>query len=192
MNVAITDWDGRVSPVFDCASRLLVAEIRDGAVVSRRHERFNPDQSTVLAEQLHRLGIDVLICGAISRTPSLIVEQSGIKLIPFIGGETDAVLEAYARGDRLEPEFLMPGCGRGRQRGNKRACGGKRACTIGNREVSVMPRRDGTGPMGQGPGTGRGLGGCVGGRGRGAGTGQRGQGMGTGRGAGGRGRGNRK
>lgn len=192
MQVALTAWENRISPVFDAAKTLLIAEIRDGKIVSMRHEPMDPVWISHLADRLCGLGVDVLICGAISRVPSTIIEASGIQLIPFIGGAIDDVLAAYARNGRIAAEFFMPGCGRGQRRKGRGACGSPCACMKEDKEVCVMPRGDRTGPQGLGPGTGRGRGPCQGGRGN-AGTGagnDRGQGSGRGQGRGqGQGRG---
>jgi len=39
-----------------------------------------------------------------------VIEESTIKLIPFIGGNVNEILESYAEGNPLAPSFLMPGC----------------------------------------------------------------------------------
>jgi hypothetical protein len=133
---------------------------------------------------MNELGIDVLICGAISQIPARIVETCGVRLIPFVSGNVEEVLVSYANGAQLVPAFSMPGCGRrhGQERGHKTYLNEQK-------EVRVMPKKDRTGPQSDGAGTGKGRGGCKpdqGGRGSGQG---RGRGGGQG---GGQGRGNRK
>ena len=118
MKVALTIWDNRISPVFDAASTLLVAEIENQEVVTRRYESFNPERMSRLLEILSRLQVDMLICGAISNTLSSVITHGNIKLIPFIGGNVEDVLELIAQGMDIVPAFLMPGCG-------SRACGKK-------------------------------------------------------------------
>ena len=66
MKVALTAWEDRISPVFDSARTLLIAEIKNGEIVDRRFETFIPDMFSRLSGTLDDLGIDVLICGAIS------------------------------------------------------------------------------------------------------------------------------
>jgi predicted Fe-Mo cluster-binding NifX family protein len=160
MKVALTAWDDRISPVFDSAKKLLIAEIKEAKVINKHYESFNTERTFQLVTVLNNLGIDVLICGAISETPSNIIEAGGIKLIPFIGGNIEQVLDSYAKGLQIVPTFLMPGC-RCTQ-GRKRK--GRRSFSFQQKEVSKMPRGDGTGPEGKGAGTGRGRGGCKGGR----------------------------
>ncbi|MBT3310568.1 MAG: hypothetical protein HN737_10220 [Desulfobacterales bacterium] len=160
MKVAITAWEYKISPVFDSAQKLLIAEIKDKEIISRRYEFFNPQIISSLVDVFGSIKIDVLICGAISETPARIIESSGIILIPFIGGKIEEVLDSYAKGKRIRPMFLMPGCGRRRNKARQRKVFSKQ-----EREVGVMPKRDGTGPQGRGSNTGRGRGGCKAGKG---------------------------
>jgi predicted Fe-Mo cluster-binding NifX family protein len=50
-----------------------------------------------------------LICGAISRGFSKILEGSGIHIVPGISGHPEDVLNAYLRGDLFSSKFFMPG-----------------------------------------------------------------------------------
>ena len=193
MKTALTIWGNRISPVFDSANTLLIVEIKSKQVCSRRYEPFYPDFPSRLAERLADLDIEVLICGAISERPANIIESGGVKLIPFITGSADEVLDAYARGAAFVKPFLMPGC---RCRGRERSRRGKKQHEGFGKleEVIYMPKGDKTGPQGQGPGTGRGQGGCKtgpGGKTSGQGQGRdknnksgRGRGGGQGRGKG--------
>ncbi|WP_457552774.1 NifB/NifX family molybdenum-iron cluster-binding protein [Desulfobacula sp.] len=110
MKIAITVWDKRISPVFDSAHTLLIAEIKNKKIKHISYKSFNPQLEAQLTEELSRLGINVLICGAISEIYSTLIEASAIQLIPFINGNANEVLESYAKGNSLIPTFLMPGC----------------------------------------------------------------------------------
>lgn len=110
MKVAITIWDERVSPVFDAAHSLLIADINNKILKKIAYESFNPHFEARLIEKLNHLHIDVFICGAISQAHSTLIEANGIRLIPFISGSVNEILESYARGNSLAPVFLMPGC----------------------------------------------------------------------------------
>jgi len=117
MKVAMTVWGNRISPVFDSAQTILLADIEDGKIVDRRRDflprMVAPGLPRMVAPGLARMvaekGIDTLICGAISERPSQIIKQSGIKLLSFVGGNAENFLEAYAEGGPLEL-FRMPGC----------------------------------------------------------------------------------
>lgn len=185
MKVAITAWENRISPVFDSASTLLIAEIKNSEIIARAYEPFNPAKVSHLAEALKNMGIDILICGAISKILSNVIEFSGITLIPFIGGNVEEVLECYTNGRKIVPEFLLPGCGQRRCQNRTRYHENQNS----QKEVVIMPKKDGKGPHGQKAGTGKGAGGCPQGKGgrlkgQGKGMGQ-GKGQGCGQGQGG-------
>lgn len=127
MKTAITVWGDRVSPVFDSAQKLLIAEIENKKITSRRYEPFDPDLLYRLTERLNELNIGVFLCGAISTIPANTIEHSGVELIAFISGNVDEILQEYAKGRPIIPTYLMPGCKcRHRMQKNKEraACSG--------------------------------------------------------------------
>ena len=151
MKVALTIWQERISPVFDSAQMLLIADIQDSKVTKRRLEPFFPSRPKHLVDRLNELKVKVVICGAITEVPAIVIEAGGIELIPFIGGLTEEILGNYARGIAIIPKFLMPGCGhRGRRQKKK-----DRTFSGVQKEMKIMPGKDGTGPFGQGLGAGR-------------------------------------
>ncbi|MBN1917691.1 MAG: NifB/NifX family molybdenum-iron cluster-binding protein [Verrucomicrobia bacterium] len=132
MRIAVPTWQGRVSPVFDTAQRLLVVKTQNGSETERTEEDLGSLPLPRRASRLRELGVDVLICGAISRPLAGLIAASGTTLIPFVSGECEEVLSAYLGGRLPSPHFLMPGCcgrgpgwrggfgrGRGRRRGQE-------------------------------------------------------------------------
>jgi len=177
MITALTIWENRISPVFDSSHTLLVAQIENNKIANRHLEPFNPSLPSHFADRLDAIGVEILICGAISQLPADIIEAMGIKLIPFISGNTDEVLENLVKAQPIVPEFLMPGC----KFNNNDYCKGKKQFRHYQKKgVNHMPRGDGTGPRGQGPFNGKGQGRKGSGKkpaqvrrqGRGAGSGQ--------------------
>lgn len=127
MRIAVPTWEGRVSPVFDTARRILVVHVENGEIRSRREESLAGGMPPAITAQLGGLGVNVLICGAVSRPLANMIVASGIELIPFAGGDVDEILRAFLAGKVLEPAFLMPGCRRMRGGVGRRRCrGGKR------------------------------------------------------------------
>ena len=110
MKIAVTIWEDRISPVFDASRRLLIVDIENARIGERSFLVFDPEQPSGLAKTLANLGVEVLICGAVSQLPATIINAADIILMPFITGEVDRVLDTFARGESLEPTFLMPGC----------------------------------------------------------------------------------
>jgi predicted Fe-Mo cluster-binding NifX family protein len=112
MKVALTVWEGRVSPLFDAARELLVADIDDrGVIKNRRHEPMTPQWPSRVVERLIEQDVTVLICGAISEAPAGMIEAAGIRLIAFVAGAVEDVLGMLAKGCPIVPAFSMPGCG---------------------------------------------------------------------------------
>jgi len=76
---------------------LLVVEIENTKIISRRYEPFYPEFTTRLAVRLTEMNVTILICDAISEMPANVLEANGIKLIPFITGDTNGVIDAYVK-----------------------------------------------------------------------------------------------
>ena len=116
MRVAIPVWNERISPVFDAAGHLLVVDIEDGVERIRREEAIQESLPPRRARRLVELGVDVLICGAISRPLASMLASSGVTVIPWTAGPVNDVVAAYLKGRLPDPRWMMPGCGVRRQR----------------------------------------------------------------------------
>jgi predicted Fe-Mo cluster-binding NifX family protein len=112
MKVAIPLWQGRISPVFDEASRILVVDISDGKEKSRQEESLLTRNPFERAQALPRLGVDLLICGMISQMQQTALDSAGVQVIPHICGCMDEVIAAFLDGRIEKGAMLMPGCGR--------------------------------------------------------------------------------
>ncbi|MEI8194484.1 MAG: NifB/NifX family molybdenum-iron cluster-binding protein [Phycisphaerae bacterium] len=116
MIVAISDWEGRVSPVFDVAGRLLVVQVADDHGKVRRHEQLFTQAPADRARQLAAWGVNTLLCGGISCGLREFLEQVGVTVIPHVCGSVEEVLQAYLENKLPNDRFLMPGCCRRRRR----------------------------------------------------------------------------
>jgi predicted Fe-Mo cluster-binding NifX family protein len=108
--IAVPNCQGRVSPVFDVAARLVIVRLRGEAELERKEVVLFEKQPDGIVRSLGELGIKVLICGAISQGLQLALEQVGIRVLPQICGGLDSVIAAYRQGTLGQPEFAMPGC----------------------------------------------------------------------------------
>ena len=119
--IAIPHWQGRVSPVFDVAGRVALAEFVSGGVLRHGDLLLGSEDPQARSVVLASTGVKVLICGAISCCYELALTAAGIGVTSQICGEIDRVLQAYADG-RLS-YYRMPGCRgcRGRS-GHGRGC----------------------------------------------------------------------
>ncbi|MBN2329268.1 MAG: NifB/NifX family molybdenum-iron cluster-binding protein [Candidatus Omnitrophica bacterium] len=117
MKVAIPIWNHRISPVFDCARKMIVVDIEEGG--ERQRTEYNLDELLFLqrASYLKKLNIDILICGAISRPLEELIQTKGIKIVSYLCGNVEEILQALCNDRLSQDQFLMPGCcGRRRSR----------------------------------------------------------------------------
>jgi predicted Fe-Mo cluster-binding NifX family protein len=113
--IAITDWNGIVSPMFDASCCLLIVQ-PDG----RRSMVDVRDRS--LFEKIEfcsREGIKVVVCGAISNIALIMLRDSDIKVLSWVRGATEEIIGAYRNNRNIIDLFSMPGC-------NRKICGRKR------------------------------------------------------------------
>ncbi|MBK5100859.1 MAG: NifB/NifX family molybdenum-iron cluster-binding protein, partial [Desulfobacteraceae bacterium] len=98
MKIAIPVWEDKVSPVLDTASTLLIVEVEDQKEASRFEKFLDAHDLSLRCLKIKDLGIDILICGAISRQFSDMLTASGMDIIPWISGHPEDVLKAYLQG----------------------------------------------------------------------------------------------
>ena len=170
MKTAFAYWDNRIAPVFDIARRIHVVETDSGQIVNETEVSLAEDQTVQKAGSLVELGVGTLVCGAISKPLHDMIVAYGIKIIPFVAGDLHKVIEAWLQNDLERDDFAMPGCCRRRKFHGYRHCSHSKSYAENiflepsnkTERRNVMPQRDGTGPTGKGPGSGRGMGRCGG------------------------------
>ena len=106
MKIAIPVWDERVSPVFDVARSIRIVDIVDGAVVDVSNRELESEQRTAT---LIKLGVDLVVCSAISIPLESTLWVSGVEVIPDTCGGAGEIIQALASGDRTLKRFRSPG-----------------------------------------------------------------------------------
>lgn len=126
MKVAVTVWEDTVSTVCDFSSRLLVFDVMGNEVKNRSLISFQTGIMPERMNQFEAFGIEVLLCGAISRPLERMIRASGVKVIPCLRGSIEEVLRAYLEGGLSDARFTLPGFGPGAScgRGGRRHRGG--------------------------------------------------------------------
>ncbi|HQL00667.1 MAG TPA: NifB/NifX family molybdenum-iron cluster-binding protein [Smithellaceae bacterium] len=110
MKLALSVFKDCISTVFDSAEQLIIVET-DGTANSRKtaHKLFAADPIK-RATELKTLGVEVLICGAISRPMQSSIRSQGIAVHPFVRSAVEDVLSAYQNNRLALPVFSLPGC----------------------------------------------------------------------------------
>jgi len=116
MLVAIPQWRGRVSPVFDVAEQIVLVELAGGREVARCLDTLPGGPPAMRVGRLAELGVEVLVCGAISRPLEWLVRAQSIEVIACICGEVEEVIQAFRNGSLDQDRFVMPGCSGRRRR----------------------------------------------------------------------------
>ena len=110
MRIAVPNLDGRVSPVFDVARSLVLVDVDHARETARSQEVLEATDIFRRAERVKQLGVDVVICGAVSRPLEAVLEAAGIQVFCQTCGAVEDVLAAFLGGRLSESSFLMPGC----------------------------------------------------------------------------------
>lgn len=106
---AITVWNKELSPLYDAACCLML--LKDGE--KPLHIDVKEFSLYEKADLCRRRGVDTLICGAISNSAFAILSDNGIRVISWIRGPVDEIIETYKGGGDLVVRYGIPGCCRG-------------------------------------------------------------------------------
>jgi len=110
VRLAIPDWHGQVSPVFDVASRVLLVDLEGKREVRRKVVPLAGLTPAGRVLQLRTLGVDTLVCGAISRDVEALAGRRGIRVIALVSGPVATVERLVADGRPIPETCLLPGC----------------------------------------------------------------------------------
>ena len=127
MRISIAICQNRVCPRFDRAGTLIVIDVRGGREESREFLDISGWPAHGRATRVAQLGVDQLVCGALSSFDEAGFQESPVRLVSRVGGPVDAVIEAIVSGTILpgqeywrERRDVHTGGPRRRQRAPKR------------------------------------------------------------------------
>jgi len=109
VKIAIAHWQNRVSPVFDVSDSLFLIDIDKAGRKKSLTVMLTHRQPLQRSREVADLGVDVLICGAISHALERFLISAGIEVNCFICGNINVVTEAYLDGQLAQDRFQMPG-----------------------------------------------------------------------------------
>jgi predicted Fe-Mo cluster-binding NifX family protein len=95
--------------VFDVAGRMLLVDIKKGQEVRRNKRTVVRCDSLARARYVSQLGVEVLICGAISWPLENALSSMGVQIIKCICGQVEDVVNVFLNEKLTENEFIMPG-----------------------------------------------------------------------------------
>jgi predicted Fe-Mo cluster-binding NifX family protein len=110
MKTAFAYWENRIAPVFDIARQIHVVETESGRIIAEAREDISNDLPAGKVTCIVDLGINILVCGAISRQLQVMITASGIRIISFVTGDLRKIINAWLDGKLEGGGFAMPGC----------------------------------------------------------------------------------
>lgn len=132
MKIAIPKCRRRIAPLFEVAERFLIVDLqaspRGGATPLRiwRADDLLIDEK---CRELHAQGVQVLLCGALSKAWESYLIELSIEVHSFLLGNIDEILATFQReGAPGMYRLAMPGRlrhrgGQGRANGERPGCG---------------------------------------------------------------------
>ncbi len=119
--IAIPEFEERISPLFDVAGKFHISRVEDGVVGESYVLHVDPEGGFQKIDALSEVGVDVVICGAISRMFARCVMRRGMTLVPNVSGRVEEVLQAYCCDELSMECYSLPGC-RWRGQGKRGQC----------------------------------------------------------------------
>jgi len=96
--IAIPLFGTRVSPRLDCAQNILLAYSINGVVERDKTVQILPTNPIEKIRMLNQLGVEIIICGGLTKFYKRMIEKYGILLISNVYGEASEILSQYLKG----------------------------------------------------------------------------------------------
>ena len=136
MKTAFAVWNNRIAPVFDAARRVIMVESEAAGGNAQTPVLLTGDQPLQKVQQLADLGADSLVCGAISRALQAFLTARGIRVVAYVAGDAEEVIDAWRRQRFKIEAYAMPG-----RRGNSH----RRSNLYPQEEAMMQNKRSGGG-----------------------------------------------
>lgn len=93
--IAVPVFQNRISPLMDVSNRYMIYETEDGEIKQKIDISLNAEGEPQRVEKLKDIGVNTIICGAVSGYVAHIVGEKGMRLLPMIYGPIDEVIDRY-------------------------------------------------------------------------------------------------
>lgn len=120
--IALPVFQNRISPLMDVSSKYVIYETENGQIKQRMDISLNTDGESSRVEKLKEIGVDTIICGAVSGYVSHMINEKGMRLLPMIYGPVEEIIEHYLQ-NTLGSYCSTAGSCKGRKRQRRGECG---------------------------------------------------------------------
>lgn len=109
MDICIAGYQNRVATLLETATELRLYTVENADVVSSGMTAMPVAGPHALPAYLKSLGVEIVICGGLARAAQDGFEAMGVRIIPWVKGPIETVLDAYLAG--TIDQMIMPGRG---------------------------------------------------------------------------------
>lgn len=97
MRIAISTFNGKISPRFDVAPGLRLYEIREQKITSEKEISCEGWNDMERVHRLKELRVEILVCGGIPNYLSETLLNNDINVFPWVTGDVQDVLKKFLR-----------------------------------------------------------------------------------------------
>jgi len=108
MVVAIPVFGSRISPRFDCAITFLLVTIENGEIQKKETVMIYEQNPIHTKNNFKKLNVDLLVCAAINEFNYNMISDSGIKIIPWVTGTVDEIIELLLKNELKAGMTIFP------------------------------------------------------------------------------------
>lgn len=98
MRIALPQWEQRISPILDDAGMLVLIDTSAGGLDRPSAVPLSGAVPLERARFLQWLGVDYVLCGAVSRELKLLLDAAGVEVIANNCGPIEEVVRAFLAG----------------------------------------------------------------------------------------------
>lgn len=124
MTVALPVFSSRVSPRFDCAPDVLLVTVDGSRITGRERCSLQGRNPLARVNWLCQRGVDVVICGGISRFSLRSLINRGLRVFPWVTGDVEDVVQLFLSA-QLQPGLVIEHGERPRRRHRRGVKGGR-------------------------------------------------------------------
>lgn len=96
--IAISVFGNRISSRLDVSEKFMLIKIENHKVKNKETFLLEGNNTSKRLDTLLQLRPDVLICGGLTEFCKKRLSNNKIKVIPWVQGETDQILDLYLKG----------------------------------------------------------------------------------------------
>ena len=101
MRIALSVFNGKISPRFDVAPVLRLYEIKKRKITNEKEISCEGWNDIERVRRLKEMGVEVLVCGGIPNDLFETLLNNNISVVPWVTGNVQDVLKKFLRKETL-------------------------------------------------------------------------------------------